>query len=315
MTSSKTRDGFEVYVVVLNWNRAGDTLECLGSMASQQDVTLHIIVVDNGSTDHSVEQIRAIFPAVELISTGANLGFPGGMNIGIRRALQSGAEKVLLLNNDTIADAQMIRNLVDGLKPEYGCAAPAIYYADSPDQLWSTGVNIHLLLLEMWANHPVIPEHPLEKTFFTGCALLVRRSVFYQIGLLDESFFPWYYEDLDFSLRVLRAEIRMVLVPRAKLWHKISQSSDGSNSPRVRFLMARNSAWYFRKHMRWWQVPIIVGHRFMSAVKTSILLITTRDWKGMKAHWIGLIVGWLGWDLVGARAYTRQYEQNSSKIA
>jgi GT2 family glycosyltransferase len=282
-----------IHVVVLNWNRPKDTIECLDSLVAQQNVILKITVVDNGSTDNSLEEIASASPQIEVISTGKNLGYAGGMNAGIQWVLSKGAAHILLLNNDTIADPLLAKYLLTGLSAQAEISAPLIFFADPPSKIWSTGGNINSLILEMMPSPLQKPKEAEVKTFFTGCALLVSSRVFHQIGGFDDRFYPGYYEDLDFCLRVKHAGIGMVLVPQAKLWHKVSQSSGGSHSPRVRFLMARNSARYFRKHMRWWQVPFITGFRLLSALKASMMLIGS-DRKGFEAYWRGMASGWLG---------------------
>ena len=303
----------DVHAVILNWNRVKDTMECLDSILAQKKVTINITVVDNGSTDNSVEEILKGYPQIDVIPTGRNLGYPGGMNVGIQRALSCGASNILLLNNDIIADPLMVKVLLDNLSSQIMIAAPLIYFFDLPSKVWSAGGNINPVLLEMAPAPLAIPDKPMIKTFFTGCALLIKRNVFDQNGVFDEEYFPGYYEDLDFCLRMKRAGIKMVLVPQAKLWHKVSQSSGGSNSPRVRYLMARNSARYFRKNMRWWQIPVIVGYRLLSAIKTSVVLLSKRDWEGMNAYWTGLSVGWLRMTISDEYSYTVQPDNNSMK--
>src|SRR5215470_14085112 len=90
-----------VAVVVLNWNGCNETLACLESLIKLSYPPCDLIVVDNGSTDNSVAAVRSKYPNVEVIQTGKNLGYAGGNNVGIRRALEKGAQYILILNNDT----------------------------------------------------------------------------------------------------------------------------------------------------------------------------------------------------------------------
>jgi GT2 family glycosyltransferase len=302
----------EVWVIILNWNGIRDTLECLDSLTAQDGVSLQCIVVDNGSRDNSVQQIRARFPQVHILENERNLGFPGGNNAGIRYALERNAKFILILNNDTIVKSGMIRALFDHLTPEIGAAAPAIFYASQPDLIWSIGGMIHPLLLEIAkipSDRTALPPGPVERDFITGCAMLVRAEVLRQVGLFDESFFPGYYEDLDLSLRIRRGGYRMLLVPQAHLLHKVSQASGGQFSPRVFFLMARNSGFYFRKHMRLWQAPFVLGYRFLSAVKTTVRLAYQKNWPCLKAYWTGLACGWTGAALKSGEQYLSHYRQ------
>ncbi len=260
-----------------------------------------------------MKQIRARFPQVFVIENDRNLGFPAGNNVGIRFALELGAKNVFILNNDTVVEPGMIQLLLSHLSPEIGAVTPAIFYASQPDKIWSIGGMIHPLLLEMARtpkNHNVmLPSTPVERDFITGCAMLVQADVLKEVGLFDESFFPIYYEDLDLCLRIRRMGFRMLLVPQARLLHKVSQASGGQASPRVYFLMARNSAFYFRKHMYFWQAPFILGYRLLSALKTTIQLAYRKNWPALAAYWTGLSCGWTGLALKSGEQYLFHYRQ------
>jgi GT2 family glycosyltransferase len=285
-----------VFVVILNWNRPADTIDCVNSLEAQREVSLKVYIIDNGSTDDSITILKKAFPWLHVVELKNNLGYAGGMNIGIRTVLDAGANYILLLNNDTIADPYMVKNLLSELGPGIGITSPIIYYHDQPARPWSVGGNIAPWFLEQITPHRVwrwqIPKKPVVRTFFTGCALLVKREVFQQVGLFDERFYPAYYEDIDFCFRLLQAKIKMLLVPEAKLWHKISSSSGGEDNPMVRYLLARNGAYYNRKHIRWWQFPFVLTYRFARSVWTSMKLLLSKDWVGLSALWDGLIVGW-----------------------
>ncbi|MBI1881506.1 MAG: glycosyltransferase family 2 protein, partial [Chloroflexi bacterium] len=239
-----------IYLITLNWNRGQETLDCLHSLQGLSYPHRRIVVVDNGSTDDSVTLIQTQFPEIKLIGTGHNLGFAAGFNVGIRYALSHEAEHIFLLNNDTVVDTTLLDDLLQHAAPEVGVLAPAIFYADAPDRIWSTGGGRHPLLLEMTGHHgrnQALPCAPVEREFLSGCALLIRREVFERVGLLDERFFM-YYEDSDFCLRVRQVGFRLLLVPQARLWHKVSISSGGADSPAERYLMARSSVLFFTKH-------------------------------------------------------------------
>ena len=285
----------DVHVVLINWNSAQDTMECLESLMAQEGASLECIVVDNCSRGDSVEQIRSRYPQVHIIENDRNLGFPAGNNAGIRYALEQNAKTVFILNNDTIAEPGMVRLLLDHLTPAVGAVTPAIFYASQPDEIWSIGGMMNPLLLEM-INPPgsrvSLPAGPVERDFITGCAMLIHADVLRKVGMFDESYFPIYYEDLDLCLRIRRGGYRMRLVPQARLLHKVSRASGGQYSPRVYYLMGRNSGYYFRKHMRFWQAPVIVAYRLGSALKTSVKLFKSKRFESLSAYWAGLVRGW-----------------------
>ena len=293
----KTEDYPSVVAVVLNWNQVELTITCLESLYSQEKINLQLVVVDNGSTDRSARILRERFSGINIIENAYNMGFAGGFNVGISYALKLGVENLFLVNNDTFADPLMLRILVENMQPGVGILSPAIYYASAPDKLWSVGGMINPLLLEIVDFHMhglSIPAPVIERDFLPSCAWLVRREVFEKIGLLDERFFPIYYDDLDFCLRTRRAGFRILLVRDARLWHKVAQSSGGEHKPRERYLMARNGAYYFRKNMRWWQFPFIILYRMGSTLLWTLRLLIKPDIEALRAYLKGLLDGWLG---------------------
>jgi len=284
-----------VLAVVVNWNRGEDTQECLRSLEQQTYPRVGIIVVDNGSEDGSPESIQRNFPGVELIRLSRNTGFAGGFNRGIERALSRGGDCVLILNNDTVADRLMVEKLVGNLRPGAGIAFPKIYFYDDPLRLWSVGARRQFLTLEMtdkaigqldrgqW-------DEVQERDYVTGCALLVQREVFEKVGLFDERYFA-YYEDMDFSFRVREAGWRMLLVPEARLWHKVALTSGGQDSPAERYLMAKGSVLFFGRHGGGWRRLFIVPFRLGSAIKTTGKLLARRKFKSVQTYWKGLSEG------------------------
>ena len=284
-----------VYVILLNWNRCDDTLECLASLIASTYRPLHLLVVDQHSSDDSPARIRAVYPEVEVLELAQNIGFAAGMNAGIRHTLQKEATHLLLLNNDTIVAPEMISELMAQLQPGVGMVGPVIFYYDQSEIIWSSGGSIHPLLLEMSGNHGrnrTLPEQPISQSFLSGCALLLPRETVEQVGLWDERFFM-YYEDLDYSLRVGKSGLTLVLAPAAHLWHKVSASSGGSASPSERYQMAKSSGLYFRKHMNLWRIPFILLFRFGSAILWSWRLSRQGRWDALSAYWRGLWDGWL----------------------
>jgi len=276
----------------VNWNRRDDTLECLRSLEHQTYANLRLLVVDNGSTDGSADAITKELPGTEMLLLSENRGFAGGANAGIRGALARGADLICLVNNDTVADPAMVSHLVQGLSPNTGMVAPKIYYTCDPERIWSVGGNCHALTTEMtdkgtgqldrgqW-------DSVLERHFLVGCALLIRREVFEKVGVFDERFIS-YYEDMDYCVRVRGAGYRLFLVPQAHLWHKVAQSSGGSDSPRERYSMARGSVLFFRKHVHGWRWLFVIPYRLLSAIKTIARLTLTGKHDAAAAYRRGL---------------------------
>jgi GT2 family glycosyltransferase len=279
-----------IFVVTVTWNGLQDTCECLDSLFLQEDVLLDIVVVDNGSTDGATQFLRKKYPNVETIRSERNLGFAGGFNLGITYAIKQGAEYVLIINNDTILDSSMCKNLLFAMSDEVAVASPVIFYAQDPQRIWSAGGYIHPNLLEPRDSHSrdqELPSVPIKRTFLSGCCMLIKRDVFTKIGLFDERFFV-YYEDLDFCLRLLQNKLTIVLVPSAKLWHKVSLSSGGELSPSERYFMAYSSCLYFHKHLSLKTIPMIIPYRVGSAILWTFRLIIKKNWKSLRAYWRGI---------------------------
>lgn len=254
----------KIAIVVLHFNKVKETLSCITSLQklSVKNFTLSIIVVDNGSTEKF--QLSATGSGlkkiqVEIIRNESNRGFSGGNNAGIRHALQSGCEYIIVLNNDTIVDENLVSKLYTAMQKneKIGITSPKIYFAkgyefhkerykkeDLGKVLWYAGGIID------WAN--VIARHrgvdevdvmqynSVEKTdFASGCCMMIRSTLLKQVGLFDEKYFL-YYEDNDFSQRAKRKGFSLMYVPQAFLWHKNASSAGGSGSSLQDYYITRN---------------------------------------------------------------------------
>jgi len=283
----------QVIVVIVNWNRYEDTCACIESLIKQEAVKTDLIVVDNGSTDHSETLLRNKYPQVEIIRSEENLGFAGGFNLGIRFALTRDTEYILIVNNDTIAESDMIRQLLHEMDhKEIGVIGPLILYHSNPQKIWSSGGYINpSVLMPIDSHHrKEILDEPTYRTFLSGCCLLLKKSLIESVGLFDERFFL-YFEDLDYCLRIMRSGWRMKVVPSAKLLHKVSASSGGELSSRERYYMAHSSALYYRKHIREGNILLILLFRFASAILWTFRLLFRGNISSVLAYWRGLISG------------------------
>lgn len=284
-----------VYVVMLTYNRCEDTLRALGSLARMEYPNYRLLVVDNHSSDQTVEQVRSRFPLVEVIVNPANFGFAAGINVGIKRALNEGADLVLVINNDVIVAPSMLMRLVEAMAPDVGIAAPLIYYLDEPKRIWSSGFSRHPLLLEMrdgargeldqgqW-------QDSFDVDYLLGCAMLLSREALETVGLFDERYF-FYYEDLDLCLRMQRRGYRLITVPKAKMWHKGAASAGISSAFRA-YHMARSSVIFFGTHAQGPQRPLCLLFRLGSALKKSFQFVKNDQASLLYPYWKGLMDGW-----------------------
>jgi GT2 family glycosyltransferase len=281
-----------VYAVTLNWNRRDDTLACLASLAALDYAHKRLLLVDNGSTDGTIAAVSARFPEVEILANERNLGFAAGANVGLRHALAQGADYVFFINNDAVADPALLRHLLAAAAPDVGMVAPKIYYAGEPRRIWSVGGQRHPLTGEQTGDARNTLDDGqwrdvAERDFFAGCAVLFSREFLEQVGLFDERFFM-YYEDFDLSNRARAAGFRLLLSPRAHVWHKVAGSSGGSDSPNERYWMARSSVLFFRKHIRGWRWLVVIPYRTASALKTVSRLLLHRRFDSARAYLRGL---------------------------
>jgi len=224
--------------VVLSWNGRADTLACLESLLG-----IETVCVDNGSTDGSADAVAERFPAVELIRTAINLGFAAGNNVGIRRALDRGADWVLLLNNDALAEDGLVAALerAAAARPDAGVLACKVLFADS-GKLWYAGASFDPILGR--SRHDGFgsadaPGELRDTARATGTGTAVSRAAIERAGLLDEELFL-YAEDLEWCLRIKAAGFAIVYVPEARVLHRVSASSGGAGSPTTSYYETRN---------------------------------------------------------------------------
>ena len=243
-------------VIVLNWNGLADTRAALTSLAACRAPAgwqVALMMVDNGSTDGSVEAVCREFPAVDVVALSENRRFAGGNNVGLKRALDAGANAVMLINNDVEAGGGLFDHLLGSLErdPEAGAVTPLICFAEPRDVIWYAGGRCVPAL--GFAAHRGLREPDraqfmkVESTgYITGCCLLASREAWLKVGPLDERYHI-YAEDADWSLRARDAGYRLLFVPRARLWHKVSAAS-GAASPWKIYQRLRANLTLFARH-------------------------------------------------------------------
>jgi GT2 family glycosyltransferase len=241
-------------VIIVNWERPRDTLECIQSVLNQDILNLQILVVDNGSRDNSVALISEQYPSLTYLQLPENIGFTGGYNAGIQVAIETGARWVFLLNNDTWLFPGCIRALLDS---GWDVAVPKITYHSEPDRIWCAGASWRafppaVIMRGYRRLDSPVYNQPCELQYATGCALLISHEVLANLGGFN-SLFENYMEDYDFCWRVKQARFRIGFVPAAKLSHKVSLSLGQASPTRWKYL-GRNSVFFYgnRHHFSPW---------------------------------------------------------------
>jgi len=236
----------EVTAVVLSWNGKEETLACLRSLSDITYSSLSVVAVDNGSIDGTSEAVAESFPRVRVIRLEENRGFAGGVNAGMRDALDGGAQHVLLLNNDATVEPGFLEPLVAAASDGHvGAACAQILHAEPPHRIWYAGASYdprrgHQGRHEGYGE----PRRPASTAPYAtdracGGAMLVPREAAERVGMLDEELFA-YAEDVDWSLRARAAGLSIVVVPASVVYHRVSAASGGASSPNTLYYALRN---------------------------------------------------------------------------
>ena len=251
---------YDTWIIIVNWNGKDNTVECLESIQKlKQKVTrVHTLVVDNHSTDNSVEEIALHYPGVRIHVTNENIGFTGGNNVGIELALQNNADFIWLLNNDTIVHEDTLDKLIPQIEDEsIGLASPKIYFYpgnefhfdryqknDRGKVIWYAGGLVDWK--NVYASHKGVDEvdhgqfdKSEETGFISGCAMLIKSKVIKDVGLLDHKYFL-YLEDLDYSLKVKSHGYKLLYVGSSWIWHKNAGSTSKPGNDLHEYYLTRN---------------------------------------------------------------------------
>ena len=244
-----------VWAVVLGWNHAEDTIECLDSLARCRDVSLRRLYVDNGSRPEEAQKVLDGAPGVEVIRHEQNVGVSRGFNGGLAWALRKGADFVFMANNDTIMTPDSIALLLQAAakRPTVGMLVPKIYYHEAPDTLWSAGARFRCFPPAIVMNKTKGPDDGRydgqgDLDFSTLCTVLIRAEALKAMGLMDPNFL-FYFEDYDFCLRMRESGWGIALVPEARTQHKVARvTRAGSSSPLFWETSGRSAAIFSRRH-------------------------------------------------------------------
>jgi hypothetical protein len=289
----------KVCVIILSWNHKKDVLENIKSLqaSNQNGFTMQISIVDNGSTDGTVEELAKLNIKVKKLDK--NYGFVKGNNVGIKEALDEGFDYIAVLNDDTVVDANLIRNILleHQKNNRAGAISPKIYFAkgfefhkrykdsDLGHVIWYAGglmdwKNIY------GSNRGVdeIDHGQYDKTeetdFATGCFVMYKAKTLKEVGLFDEKYFA-YMEDVDLSQRIKKAGWRVLYSSKGFLWHKVSQSS-GIGSQHNDYYLTRNRMLFGLEYASF--------RTKLALIRESIkLLLNGREWQkvGIRDYYLG----------------------------
>ena len=239
----------KLIIVILQYNNSQDTVRCLESVKELgYPYPAFTVVVDNNSRPEHFNNVRLFIESqigkvirFKLDALSQNLGYAGGNNVGIRRALENGADYVLVLNNDTVVPKDLLSKLVSEAESDddIGIVAPAI---DEGKRI-TYGGRIKWLRPEL--NHLMSSQDVID--YLPGVCLLIKRSVIEKIGLLDENYFL-YFEDVDYCVRASRAGFILKLMPEVLVRHKVSASTKQLGAPLLLRYHFRNALYFNWRH-------------------------------------------------------------------
>ncbi len=229
---SRPIDPHLIVIVVLNWNRKDDTLACLESLAAADLAGGRVLVVDNGSSDGTVDAVRGRFPEVAVVALPENRGYAGGNNAGMSAALEGGAQAVVLLNNDTRVAPDFLLPLIWAANetPNAAAVCSSIHRLDRPDMLDVAYADVCFRHREAVQLRGVnaLPGHGFDRRrevdVAVGCSVLITAEALRAVGPFNEAYFA-YHEDVDWSLRARRAGFVLLHEPMSRVFHRGSGST------------------------------------------------------------------------------------------
>ena len=286
----------KIGIVVLNWNGWRDTIRCLASLAGLNQGNHAIYVVDNASTDGSESHLRAWRPTLRILQSGANLGWSGGNNVGIRAALAEGCEHIYLLNNDATVRPDTLSRLVEatGL-PRAGALGSLILSADDPSEAEFTGTVVDA------ANHfprqlegpaSQVDPSPVATIAVKGCSMLLTGAALRRVGLLAEEYFV-NFDETDWCYRAAAAGFVNYFIPASAVLHRGAVAFRGTTSPLYRFFTTRNRLLFAHRHLD------RVGRRFawrtaLWEIKQALLLTQPAGRNSLRHRMLLLVAAVLG---------------------
>lgn len=273
-----------------------DTLECLSSLENLTYPEIRTIVVDNASRDNQAEIIEQKFPSTAVLRQSENLGFCGGCNVGIKYALENGADFVMLLNNDTLVPPDLIEKLLAGFEvsENAGAVSPIILEHPATEKIWFSRARWEISEAqfrlakpdEKYEDFSVKP--PYLSDFACGCCLLASAEIFREVGLFDERYFA-FYDEAEWCSRLREKGFAAYVIPTAFMYHKVSRSTPSLVST---YLLSRNRLLWMTENLSSRDKLKAMPYLFKELVWHSLNLLGLRKGNYTKQHSRALLRGW-----------------------
>lgn len=257
-----------VIAVIPTWNRKVDLIEALSSLSASDYANLRVIVVDNGSSDGSVEAVKGAFAQVDVIALESNTGAAYASNRGMEAALAHGADYILRMDSDIVLNPSAVQQMVLYAEDNQGVGIiyPKILRFDNEGLIWFIGTKAHPLFLIRGGKRFNQPAErftlPIEIDYAASATILIRREVLEKVGLFDERFFV-YGEDTDLFKRVRDAGFSMIFLPEAVAIHKIGAEKPGTFASYQQF---RGLTIFYLKHSKGLHRLFLRGYVYIYAI-------------------------------------------------
>lgn len=282
-----------VYVIILNYNGYDDTIECVKSVEDSDYPNKKIIVVDNASKDESYDVLsKSLNKNVVLLKSDVNIGYAGGNNIGIKYALEDGADYICVLNNDTIVKSDMLTKCVEELKKDETIAfiGPAIMEFNE-DVVQSTGGDVNIKIGEVTLNnhgtHLNELSDKLECDYIGGACMVFKASIIKNLGMIPENYFL-FFEETEWCYRAKRRGLKNVCITTTSLRHKGSASIDVIQGLHG-YLMERNRVVFVKRNIgNVGMFLLYLVYQFMLDVYRAIFK-DKAYWKYINYHFDGIL--------------------------
>jgi GT2 family glycosyltransferase len=294
----------KVFVVTLNWNGKKWLGDCLSSILAMDYPNFEVVVVDNGSTDGSVEFVHEQFPQIHVVELGSNLGYARGFNAGLEYAAKSGAEYFLIMNNDTVIDRGALSALVETASKydRAGFVTGKVYLYDHPSMLQSVGKEEDPIV---WSGNLIgfmeedkgQYDEVAERIFIDDVFTLVSRSLYDEVGGYD----PQYYlqaEEFDWQVRARKKGWKFYYTPYAKVWHRVSMSMGGIGNSVGRYFDTRSCMVVMARHAKFFKFTkyyFYTGYKVTNSLLRGLAQLDMSKIRPRLAMWLGFVTGtfWL----------------------
>lgn len=235
----------KITIVLVNYNGRNFLKNCIESIRAQTYNNISLLIVDNNSSDDSVNYLKSTYPEIPVIVCSKNHGFAKGNNIGIRRALEAGADYILLLNVDTVIDEHLVEYLMKEADSQT-VTVPKIYSDKRMMKIWYSGGEIDYINGRAFHYEKWECSEGNEVSFACGCCILIHKNILERVGMFDEHYYL-YFEDTDFSARLAKENIKIKYVKEARMWHKVGGSGGDKGALIKTYYITRNRLYFINK--------------------------------------------------------------------